>query len=124
MLFDYFKNITFTQPWFFTLLILVPVLIIWYASKTSKQHGAILISDTSARGLTNWKTSLRHLPFIFRLLVIIFIIGALARPQTIYEEQNVEGEGLDIILCIDVSGSMTAQDLTPNRLEAAKKSGC
>ena len=45
---------------------------------------------------------------------------ALARPQTKFDEQNAEGEGVDIVLCIDVSGSMTAQDLTPNRLEAAK----
>ena len=44
----------------------------------------------------------------------------MARPQTSYEVQNAEGEGVDIMLCIDVSGSMTAQDLTPNRLEAAK----
>lgn len=57
---------------------------------------------------------------MFRLLVIVFIVAALARPQTKFEEQNVEGEGVDIVLCIDVSGSMTAQDLTPNRLEAAK----
>ena len=121
MLFDYFKNITFGQPWFFVLLVLVPVLIIWYAAKNNKQQGAILISDTSAKGLTSWKTTFRHLPFVLRLLAIVFIITALARPQTIYEEQNAEGEGVDIVLCIDVSGSMTAQDLTPNRLEAAKK---
>ncbi len=121
MLFDYFKNITFGQPWFFVLLVLVPVLIIWYAAKNNEQQGAILISDTSAKGLTSWKTTFRHLPFVLRLLAIVFIITALARPQTIYEEQNAEGEGVDIVLCIDVSGSMTAQDLTPNRLEAAKK---
>ena len=80
-----------------------------------------MISDISAKGLGSWKTGLRHLLFILRLLAIIFIIAALARPQTMYEEQNTEGEGVDIVLCIDVSGSMTAQDLTPNRLEAAKK---
>ena len=80
-----------------------------------------MISDISAKGLGSWKTGLRHLLFVLRLLAIIFIITALARPQTMFEEQNAEGEGLDIILCIDVSGSMTAQDLTPNRLEAAKK---
>lgn len=57
---------------------------------------------------------------MLRLSAIVFIITALARPQTKFEEQNAEGEGVDIILCIDVSGSMTAQDLTPNRLEAAK----
>ena len=49
-----------------------------------------------------------------------FIIVAMARPQSKNDEQQVEGEGVDIILCIDVSGSMTAQDFTPNRLEAAK----
>ncbi len=120
MFYDYFKNITFGQPWFLLLLIVVPVMIWWYAAKNSKRQGAIIISDASAKGLSTWKTSFRHLPFIFRLLAIIFIIAAIARPQTAYEEQNVEGEGVDIVLCIDVSGSMTAQDLKPNRLEAAK----
>ena len=120
MFFDYFNNITFTQPWFFSLFVLIPVLIVWYVMMSNKQQGAILISDASASGLSSWKTALRHLPFILRLLAISSIILALARPQNVYEEQNAEGEGVDIILCIDVSGSMTAQDFTPNRLEAAK----
>ena len=121
MLFDYFKNITFGQPWFLLLLVMVPVLIAWYILKNNKRQGSIIISDVSARGLSSWKTVLRHLPFVLRLLALIFIIAAIARPQTMYEEQNADGEGIDIVLCIDVSGSMTAQDLTPNRLEAAKK---
>jgi Ca-activated chloride channel family protein len=120
LLYDYFKNISFGQPWFLLLLVMVPLLIWWYASKNSQQQGAILISDLSAKGLTSWKTSFRHLPFVLRLLALIFIILAIARPQTMFEEQNAEGEGVDIVLCIDVSGSMTAQDLEPNRLEAAK----
>lgn len=120
MLFDYFKNITFGQPWFLLLLIVIPVLIWWYAAKNSRRQGSIIISDVSAKGLTSWKTSFRHLPFVLRLLAIVFIVAAIARPQTMFEEQNAEGEGVDIVLCIDVSGSMTAQDLTPNRLEAAK----
>jgi Ca-activated chloride channel homolog len=120
LLFDYFKNITFGQPWFFLLLIVVPVLIWWYASKNKQQQGAIVISAVSARGLSSWKTGFRHVIFVFRLLAIVFIITAIARPQTMFEELNAEGEGVDIVLCIDVSGSMTAQDLTPNRLEAAK----
>lgn len=121
MLFDYFKNITFGQPWFFALLVVLPVLIVWYVKKKDRQQGAIMVSDISAPGLSSWKTAARHLPFVLRLLAIAAIIAALARPQTKYEEQNAEGEGVDIVLCIDVSGSMTAQDLTPNRLEAAKK---
>lgn len=120
MFYDYFKNITFGQPWFLLLLAVIPVLIWWYAAKNSRRQGAIIISDVSAKGLSSWKTSFRHLPFVLRLLAIIFIIAAIARPQTMFEEQNAEGEGVDIVLCIDVSGSMTAQDLTPNRLEAAK----
>ena len=120
MLFNYFKNITFGQPWFLLLLIVIPVLIWWYAAKNNKRQGSIIISNVSAKGLSSWKTSFRHLSFVLRLLAIIFIIAAIARPQTMFEEQNAEGEGVDIVLCIDVSGSMTAQDLTPNRLEAAK----
>ena len=120
MLFDYFNNITFGQPWFLLLLIVIPVLIWWYAAKNNRRQGTIIISDVSAKGLSSWKTSFRHLPFVLRLLGIIFIIAAIARPQTMFEEQNAEGEGVDIVLCIDVSGSMTAQDFTPNRLEAAK----
>ena len=88
--------------------------------KNNRQQGSIIISDSSASGLSSWKTVFRHLPFVLRLLAIMLIIVALARPQTKFEEQNAEGEGVDIVLCIDVSGSMTAQDLTPNRLEAAK----
>lgn len=64
---------------------------------------------------------LRHVPFILRLLTVAFIIAALARPQTKTDEQQAEGDGIDIVLCIDVSGSMTAQDFSPNRMEAAKK---
>jgi Ca-activated chloride channel family protein len=63
---------------------------------------------------------LRPLPFVFRLLAICCIIFALARPQTRNDEQLVTGEGIDIVLCLDISGSMLAQDFTPNRMEAAK----
>ncbi|GAB2835905.1 vWA domain-containing protein [Ferruginibacter profundus] len=120
MLFDYFNDITFGQPWFFVLFALLPILMVWYALKNNTQQGAIIISDASAKGLSSWKNSLRHLPFILRLLALSCIIVALAKPQTRYELQQAEGEGVDIVLCIDVSGSMTAQDFQPNRLEAAK----
>jgi Ca-activated chloride channel family protein len=120
LLFDYFDDIKFSQPWFFALAVLIPVLIYWYVKNNNEQQGSITISDMSAQGLSSFKTSLRHIPFVLRLLALAAIIAALARPQTRNEEQRAEGEGVDIVLCIDVSGSMTAQDLTPNRLEAAK----
>jgi Ca-activated chloride channel family protein len=120
LLFDYFNTITFAQPGFFMLFALLPVVIFWQAVKGKQQQGAIIISDTGAKGLSSWKNTFRHLPYILRLLAISCIILALAKPQSKYELQQSEGEGVDIVLCIDVSGSMTAQDLQPNRIEAAK----
>jgi Ca-activated chloride channel homolog len=117
---NYLKDISFGQPWCFLLLLLLPALLVWYVLKNNRQMSAVVISDAAAPGLGNWKTGLRHLPFALRLLALCCIITALARPQTKTEEQNAEGEGVDIMLCIDVSGSMKAQDLLPNRLEAAK----
>lgn len=120
MLFDYFNNIVFSQPVFFGLFILIPLLVFWYVRNYNSQNAAIKISVVAAHGLQSFKTSLRHIPFILRMLCLSFIILALARPQTRNDEQHAEGEGIDIILCIDVSGSMTARDFQPNRLEAAK----
>jgi Ca-activated chloride channel family protein len=94
----------------------------WYISKYSSQQGSITVSSVSnLKGMGSWKTKLRLLPFIFRLLCITSIVFALARPQTRNDEELVSGEGVDIILCIDISGSMMAQDFTPNRMEAAKE---
>ena len=120
MLFDYFNDISFGQPLAFGLFILLPLLIAWHFYKNNSSGSSIAVSTVDAQGLGSWKTSFRHFPFICRLLCLSFIIIALAKPQTKNDEQHAEGEGVDIILCIDVSGSMTAQDFTPNRLEAAK----
>jgi Ca-activated chloride channel homolog len=121
LLFDYFSNIEFSQPYFFGLLLLLPLLAFWYRKKNRVRSSSIGVSSLAAKGLGSWKASFRHLPFICRMLSMAFIIIALANPQTKNEEQSSEGAGIDIMLCIDVSGSMTAQDLLPNRLEAAKK---
>ena len=120
MLFDYFSNIEFSQPYFFALLILIPLFIIWYVITNNRRTASLQVSTTAAKGLSSWKVSFRHILFILRMFAIAFLITALANPQTKNEEKNTEGEGIDIVLCIDVSGSMSAQDFTPNRLEAAK----
>jgi Ca-activated chloride channel homolog len=120
LLFNYFNDITFGQPVFFAFFALLPILLIWHIFKNNKQQGSIIISDATAKGLSSWKNTFRHLPFLLRLLALSAIIIALAKPQTKNEQQQAEGEGVDIVLCLDVSGSMTAQDLLPNRLEAAK----
>jgi Ca-activated chloride channel homolog len=105
------------------LLLLVPALIWWYWKKHSGRAGTLLVPSTTnlQKASKGWKIKLMHLPFILRLLAMAFIIMALARPQTRFDEEQVSGEGVDIVLCIDVSGSMLAQDFTPNRLEAAKE---
>lgn len=122
MLLEYFENIIFGSPLFFLLGLLLPLMIVWYIQKNNQQQAAVKVSSSkSFRRLRNWRVSFRHVPFILRLLAFALIITALARPQTKTEQQQTEGEGIDIVLCIDVSGSMTAQDFTPNRMEAAKK---
>jgi Ca-activated chloride channel family protein len=122
MVFDYFNNITFGQPWLLLLFIIIPFLIYWKFHQGKKQVAALRISST--QGLANsrsWKNTVQYFPFVFRMLALACIIVALARPQVKFDETQTEGEGIDIILCIDVSGSMTAQDFQPNRMEAAKK---
>lgn len=122
MVFEYFRNITFGQPLVLLLFLLIPGLIYWEFNKGKKQVAAIGISTTKGlRASRSWKNSFQHFPFVLRMLSLACIIVALARPQTKFDETQTEGEGIDIILAIDVSGSMTAQDFTPNRMEAAKK---
>lgn len=120
MITEYLHTIHFTQPAFFGLLALIPLLVLWYIFKRRNLQASIKVSSLHANSVSNWKSTFRHVPFVLRLLALTPIIIALAKPQTSNQEQHAEGEGIDIILCIDVSGSMTAQDFAPNRLEAAK----
>jgi len=121
MITDFFTNTTFASPHFFLLVLLFPVIIVWYVRYNNKLSGSIKVSSTSNfSSLSSWINIYRHIPFVLRILSLVFFIIALARPQTKIDEQQMEGEGVDIILCLDVSGSMTAQDFVPNRMEAAK----
>lgn len=106
----------------FLLLLLIPY-VIWYIMKRKKNEATIQISDAHvyAHVPKSYKIYLLHLPFILRIIAIILIILVLARPQTTNSWKNSEIEGIDIILAIDVSTSMLAEDLKPNRLEAAKE---
>lgn len=122
MLYNWLQNIKFAYPSVLLLLTLLPILIIWYIIYNNRRQGSMMISSiTQIPARRTWKIILRPLPFVLRLLSLACIIVALARPQTRNDEELVSGEGVDIVLCIDVSGSMMAQDFTPNRLEAAKE---
>jgi len=95
----------------------------WYILKQRKNEASLQVSDTRVYAHTpkSYKIYLLHTPFILRIFAFVMIILILARPQTTNNWQNTETEGIDIMLAIDISTSMLAEDLKPNRLEAAKE---
>ena len=122
MLYDWLRDIEFAQPFQFILLGLAPILVFAYINGYQRRQAALTVSTLGTfPTVPTWKTALRHIPFVLRVLAFILLVVALARPQKRNQEQKVSGEGVDIILTLDVSGSMLAQDFSPNRLEAAKE---
>jgi Ca-activated chloride channel family protein len=121
--FPSFSEVTFANPWLLLLLLIVPILIVWYILKGKKARPEIRLSTFA--GLKNQRKSavvrLLHLPFVLRCLAIVLIIIAIARPQTKLSWQDMRAEGIDIMMTMDLSPSMLARDLKPNRLEAAKE---
>ncbi|MFW5890515.1 MAG: vWA domain-containing protein [Marinilabiliaceae bacterium] len=115
-------NYTFLHPHFFYLFLLLVPMIGWYIWKHQELHASLQIS--SLRGFSQIKKSrksyLRHIPFGLRCLTIIFLTIALARPQSTNNLRDVTTEGIDIMISLDISGSMKAMDFEPNRLDAAK----
>lgn len=121
MLTDYLNTIHFAYPWVLWLTLIIPIMVVWIIKFSKKKQAGLQVSSLkNFQSFSSWKTIFRPSILVCRLLGILLIIIAMARPQTKNEEQRAEGEGVDIVLCIDVSGSMTAQDFTPNRMEAAK----
>jgi Ca-activated chloride channel family protein len=121
MLYDWITQIEFAFPLAFGLFILLPFLVIWYRKKNDKAQGKINVSTIHAFDVDSWKVRGRHFPFILRLLAISCLILALARPQKRFDEQRTDGEGIDIVLCMDVSGSMGSRDIPPSRMDVAKE---
>tara|TARA_R110002051_G_scaffold40445_1_gene84281 strand:+ start:8623 stop:9627 length:1005 start_codon:yes stop_codon:yes gene_type:complete len=116
------SNFEFQNPEFFWVLLIIPVLAVWYFYKRNKITAQVKISS-----LKGFKTGsgllarLRPILFVLRLLAIAFIITALARPRTVdVSTRTKTTRGIDIAIAIDVSASMLAKDLKPNRLEALK----
>lgn len=106
----------------FLLILLIPY-IVWYIMRHRKTEPTLQVSTTRMymNAPKSWKVYLLHAPFLLRILSFVMIILVLARPQTTDNWQNSEIEGIDIMMAVDVSTSMLAEDLKPNRLEAAKK---
>jgi len=112
----------FANPNYLYLLLLLIPMIGWYIWKMRKAQASMQIPSSQAfiskKGTL--KVYLRHLPFVLRTVAIALLIIVLARPQSTNSWQNVNTEGIDIMLVMDISSSMLAQDFRPNRLEAAK----
>jgi Ca-activated chloride channel homolog len=117
-----FDHITFANPDLLYLLLLIPVMTVWYIIRQSKQQAYLQLSDASmlAAAPKGLRVYLRHLLFVLRQLAIGFMVVALARPQSSSAGQDVRIEGIDIMIALDVSGSMLARDLKPDRMEASK----
>ncbi len=115
-------NIEFAYPWVLLLLLFIPAIMFWYFSNHAKSSASIKITTTYFLQHTkSWRTSLRHLPFWFRCFGLACLIIAMARPQETFTEDEITGDGIDIVMCFDISGSMTEKDILPNRLEASKE---
>lgn len=115
-------HITFANPQLLYLLLIIPLATLWYVLRHNKQQAYLQFSDASAMKAlpVSWKVSARHLLFALRMIALGLLVVAIARPQSSSSGQNVSIEGIDIVLSLDVSGSMLARDLKPDRLEASK----
>lgn len=104
-------------------MLFIPIaLFIWYFFKSKKNTGEIVFSDLHSLEKTKTiKNKLIHLTYLFKICALILLIIALARPQSSTNWEESTTEGIDIILSMDISGSMLAEDLKPNRLEASKE---
>ncbi len=113
----------FAHPTYLYLLLLLIPLIAWYIIRISKTQASFKLASTDAfKGKSKGiRVHLRHLPFVLRSIAIALIIIVLARPQAVDSWEKSETQGIDIVLAVDISGSMLSQDLQPNRMEAVKK---
>ncbi len=114
---------TFLNPEYLYLLLLLIPLIAWYVIRLSKAQASFKLASLSAfKGVKpGARVYLRHLPFALRVMAIALVIIVISRPQSIDSWEETETQGIDIVMALDVSGSMLSQDLQPDRLQAAKK---
>ncbi len=117
----YLKSLEFANAELLWLLLIIPILIAFYVWKRNKSQASFSVSTSEPFSQTpSFKQRLRHVPFALRMLAIVFAIIALARPQSTVSHKQVDVEGIDIVMALDISGSMMAMDFRPNRLDASK----
>ncbi|MBV54798.1 MAG: aerotolerance regulator BatA [Candidatus Marinimicrobia bacterium] len=112
----------FTHPWVLFSLVIVPLLIVWYLRWSHKREGSIRFSSLSLIRTVSALSGKRKVNFLnfLTLSIILLLVLALARPRITSKESESSWDVVDIMLVLDISGSMRAEDFKPNRLEAAK----
>ena len=113
----------FKNPLFFLLLLALVPYIVWYVLRYKQSLPSLKVPDTTkyVRVPKTFRLYLMHLPFLLRLVLISLVVCILARPQSKHSWSDTDVEGIDIMLAVDVSTSMLAQDFKPNRVEALKE---
>lgn len=120
MLYEWIRNIEFARVWVLPFLLMLPVLaVIYFRSKRTKS--TMMVSTAATFRVKTGKNAMLHLPFWLRLLALACLITALAQPRIKDVKSRNRGEGIDIVLCMDVSGSMLSRDFTPNRLAVSRQ---
>lgn len=116
------SNVEFQNPEFFYLLILIPLLAVWYFFMRKKDAAVLTVPTIKGFKRGSFLSKLKPLLYFLRLLALAAVIVALARPRNVSVSKRTKtNRGIDIVMAIDVSASMLARDLRPNRLEALKK---
>ncbi len=116
------NNVTFANPEFLYLLLIVPVLVfryIWRHDRGTSEYRYPTLAPFQHIRKT-WRERGRHFTFSLRMVALCVLVIALARPQSVSIDEEITTEGIDIVLLLDVSGSMLAEDFKPNRIGAAK----
>ena len=113
----------FKNPLFFLLLLVLVPYIVWYVMRFKQSLPSLKVPDTTkyVKVPKTFRLYLMHLPFLLRLILIALVVCILARPQSKHSWSDTDVEGIDIMLAVDVSTSMLAQDFKPNRVEALKE---
>jgi Ca-activated chloride channel homolog len=116
-------DIKFLYPWVLLLLAMVPMIVVWYLFRRNRLRPALILPQMSNAKEIKPTFRLRfiHSMFVLRCVAITAVIIAMARPQTSSDKTNVNIEGIDIMISLDISSSMLAEDLRPNRLDASKE---
>ncbi len=119
---SHWGHMDFLHPGALALLMLIPLLGLWHYYKLGKRQTHFNLSDTSPiQGVKTWRTMLYPYLYILKALSYAAIVIALARPQLTLKEEEIKAEGIDIILVMDISSSMLAQDFQPDRLQVSKE---